>query len=136
MERISGHLGASARLATFVIASTSVCFGLVPLFARNLIDAGLSPEAVALCRFGLTLPLALYFLPRTRAKRRPALILVTGGLLMGLGWTTYLRGLDHLSVANAGLVCQDCHVRVKDRVSDHQFLKGTAMDSFLGVSKI
>jgi len=30
---------------------------------------------------------------------------------------------------NAGFVCQDCHIRKKDKSSDHQFLKGTAMDT-------
>ena len=29
----------------------------------------------------------------------------------------------------AGFVCQDCHERYDDGVSDHQFLKGTAMDT-------
>ena len=29
----------------------------------------------------------------------------------------------------AGFVCQDCHERVDDGVSDHQFLKGTAIDT-------
>lgn len=30
---------------------------------------------------------------------------------------------------SAGFVCQDCHVRMTDASSDHQFLKGTAMDT-------
>ena len=30
---------------------------------------------------------------------------------------------------NAGFVCHDCHIRVEDDYSDHQFLKGTAMDT-------
>ena len=30
---------------------------------------------------------------------------------------------------NAGFVCQDCHVKMTDETSDHQFLKGTAMDT-------
>jgi len=30
---------------------------------------------------------------------------------------------------NAGFVCQDCHVRTTDESSDHQFLKGTAIDT-------
>lgn len=30
---------------------------------------------------------------------------------------------------NAGFVCQDCHVKMTDATSDHQFLKGTAMDT-------
>ncbi len=30
---------------------------------------------------------------------------------------------------NAGFVCQDCHVRMTDESSDHQFLKGAAIDT-------
>ena len=29
----------------------------------------------------------------------------------------------------AGLVCQDCHLKVADKASTHQFLKGTALDT-------
>ena len=29
----------------------------------------------------------------------------------------------------AGFLCQDCHLRVTDSMSDHQFLKGTAIDT-------
>ncbi len=29
----------------------------------------------------------------------------------------------------AGMVCQDCHVKVADKVSTHQFLKGSALDT-------
>ncbi len=29
----------------------------------------------------------------------------------------------------AGMICQDCHLKVSDGMSDHQFLKGTAMDT-------
>jgi len=104
MNTFPSRLGTSARVATVVIGLTSVCFGLVPLFAKVLLEAGLSAEAVALYRFGFTLPIALYFFPRHRCKLRPALILLGGGLAMGLGWTTYLRSLDHLPVASAGVV--------------------------------
>ncbi len=82
-------------------------FGLVPLFARHLLAAGLSPEAIALYRFALGLLLGLPLLPgllRSPAKRRPALALAACGLAMGLAWSAYLRGLDLVPVAWAGLV--------------------------------
>lgn len=91
-------------LATLTIAITSICFGMVPLFGRGLLDAGLSPEAIALYRFGLALPLALVFFPRRRAALRPVIALAGAGLAGGLGWTTYLNVIDEVPVASAGVV--------------------------------
>lgn len=91
-------------LATIIIAITSICFGLVPLFARALLETGLSPEAVALYRFGLALPLALYFLPRRPGTLRPFAALAGAGLASGVGWTTYLNVIDQVPVASAGVV--------------------------------
>ncbi len=34
-----------------------------------------------------------------------------------------------------GMVCQDCHLRVSDEVSDHQFLKGTIIDTTVPTMK-
>lgn len=43
------------------------------------------------------------------------------------------RGVDFRAVNDvhiaAGYLCQDCHLKVDDDVSDHQFLKGTAIDT-------
>jgi len=91
-------------LATGIIAVTSVCFGMVPLFGRMLLDLGLSPEAIALYRFGLALPLALVFWPWRREALRPSIALAGAGLAGGLGWTAYLNALDDVSVASAGVV--------------------------------
>jgi len=91
-------------LATGIIAVTSVCFGMVPLFGRMLLDAGLSSEAIALYRFGLALPLAVMFWPWRREALRPVVALAGAGLAGGLGWTAYLNVLDEVSVASAGVV--------------------------------
>lgn len=99
-------------LSTFDTASLWLAlavagFGLIPLFARHLLEAGLSPEAIALYRFGLALLLAIPLLPgilRIPAKRRPALLLASAGFAMGLAWSTYLRGLDLVPVALAGTI--------------------------------
>jgi len=90
--------------ATLIIAFTSVCFGLVPLFGRVLLEIGLSPEAIALYRFCLALPLALVFLPRRRAALAPLIALAGAGLAGGLGWTAYLDALDDVPVASAGVL--------------------------------
>lgn len=96
-------MSASSR-ATLIIAFTSVCFGLVPLFGRVLLEIGLSPEAIALYRFCLALPLALAFLPRRRAALKPVVALAAAGLAGGLGWTAYLDALDDVPVASAGVL--------------------------------
>lgn len=93
----------SPLLATGLIAFASLCFGMVPLFARPLLDAGLSTEAIALYRFCLALPLALAFLPWRRSALRPAIALAGAGLAGGLGWTTYLNAIDTVPVASAGV---------------------------------
>ncbi len=90
--------------ATLIIAGSSICFGLVPLFGRVLLEAGLSAEAIALYRFGVALPLALAFLPRRRAAIRPAIALAGAGMAGGLGWTTYLAAVEHVPVASAGVL--------------------------------
>ncbi len=41
---------------------------------------------------------------------------------------------DDVHIA-AGMVCQDCHLKVSDQTSDHQFLKGTAMDTTVATMK-
>lgn len=91
-------------LATLIIALTAICFGMVPLFARALLEIGLSPEAVALYRFCLALPLAVLFVPRRCAARRPFVALTGAGLASGVGWTAYLNALDQVPVASAGVV--------------------------------
>lgn len=91
-------------VATLLLVISSVCFGLVPLFGRTLLDLGLSAEAIALYRFGLALPLAVAFLPRRRSTLGPAAALVGVSIAMGLGWTTYLRAIEHVSLASAGVV--------------------------------
>lgn len=93
----------SPLLATGLIAFASLCFGMVPLFARALLEAGLSAEAIALYRFCLALPLALVFLPRRRSALRPAVALAGAGLAGGLGWTSYLNAIDTVPIASAGV---------------------------------
>jgi drug/metabolite transporter (DMT)-like permease len=90
--------------ATAAIVAASVCFGLVPLFARELQAAGMADAAIAFYRFGFSALMLLPFLPRTRAKRKPAAIMVGTGMLMSLGWLGYLDALRTLPVASAGVI--------------------------------
>lgn len=93
----------SPLLATGLIAFASLCFGMVPLFARALLADGLSAEAIALYRFCLALPLALAFLPWRRGTLRPVIALAGAGLAGGLGWTSYLNAIDTVPIASAGV---------------------------------
>ena len=90
--------------ATALIALTSVCFGLVPLFARELQALGVGPASIALYRYLFTAAVLLPFLPRTREKRGPALLMGFAGLCMGVGWIGYLEAIKAAPVAAAGVV--------------------------------
>lgn len=91
-------------MATLAIIFSSLCFGLVPLFARELQALGTQPASIALYRFGATALVLLPFLPVSREKRRQALALGLAGLLVGVGWTGYLRAIESAPVAVAGVV--------------------------------
>jgi drug/metabolite transporter (DMT)-like permease len=90
--------------ATSVIALTSVCFGLVPLFARELQALGVGPASIALYRYLFTALVMLPFLPLARGKRRAAITMGFAGLCMGLGWIGYLEAIETAPVAAAGVV--------------------------------
>lgn len=91
-------------LATACIGVSSVGFGLVPLFARELLALGLSAEAVALYRYVLTLALVAPFFPKDRAKRKAMLLMVLAGFAMGLSWTGYVRAVDVAPVSVVGVI--------------------------------
>ena len=87
-----------------MIALTSVCFGLVPLFARELQALGVGPASIALYRYLFTALVLLPFLPLARGKRRAAITMGFAGLCMGLGWIGYLEAIETAPVAAAGVV--------------------------------
>ncbi|TVQ52056.1 MAG: DMT family transporter [Rhodobacteraceae bacterium] len=93
-----------ARLATLALALAAVCFGLVPLFARELQAAGLASPVIAFYRYAFTaLALAPLF-PLAREKRREAAMAFGAGLIAGVGWIGYLEALKVAPVAAAGVV--------------------------------
>ncbi len=94
----------SPSVATAVIALTAICFGLVPLFARQLQILGVDSSAIALYRYIFTAAVMLPFMPLARAKRREALLLGGAGLFMGLGWIGYLEALQTAPIAAASVV--------------------------------
>ncbi|MEZ5750479.1 MAG: hypothetical protein R3D60_00470 [Paracoccaceae bacterium] len=65
------HIPAQPRLllATVGVVFASACFGLVPLFARHLTDAGMAAHAVAFYRYVLA---SLFFCPSSGAPAHSA----------------------------------------------------------------
>ncbi|MCR9073796.1 MAG: DMT family transporter [Alphaproteobacteria bacterium] len=90
--------------ATLVVIAACVSFGMVPLFAKLLLESGMSPAAIGFFRYAFSGIVMLPFLPLAEAKRREAMRLIMAGVLMGLGWISYLNALETVSVAAAGLV--------------------------------
>jgi drug/metabolite transporter (DMT)-like permease len=90
--------------ATLMVLAASIGFGLVPLFAKLLLEMGLPPAAIALFRFTFSALVMLPFLPLARHKRRETLLMTGAGVGMGLSWVGYLGALDTVPVAVAGLV--------------------------------
>lgn len=103
-ETIARRIDFSPAAATAVIALTAVCFGLTPLFAKELQDLGISSSAIALYRYAFSAAVMAPFLPRAREKRGEACMLFGAGLAMGLGWIGYLEAVKHAPVAAAGVV--------------------------------
>ena len=90
--------------ATLAIAVAAVCFGLVPLFARELQALGVADPAIAFYRYVFTAIVTLPFLPLERHKRRQALTIGAAALCSGLGWVGYLRAIESAPVAVAGTI--------------------------------
>lgn len=104
IARSNHRLALTPTTATLVVTLACVSFGMVPLFARLLLEAGMSAAAIGFFRYAFSGIVMLPFLPLARNKRRDALRLISAGVLMGLGWVSYLHALDTVSVAVVGLI--------------------------------
>jgi len=94
----------SATLATATIVAASIGFGLVPLFARGLLETGMAPAAIALWRFALTAVLLLPWAWRGRRRGAAALWACGAGLALGVGWIGYANALKVAPVATVGVI--------------------------------
>lgn len=94
----------NTRTATLLVVLTSVMMGSVPIFARELTDAGLSAVSVSFYR-NLLGTIVLFNLLRLDAQRRSATVwALATGLGMGLGWTAYVRAVEVVPVSTAGVI--------------------------------
>ncbi|MEM8709022.1 MAG: DMT family transporter [Actinomycetota bacterium] len=90
--------------ATLLVVLTSILMGSVPVFARELTDAGLSAVSVSFYR-NLLGTVVLFRLLRFDGPRRVATFWALGaGVGMGLGWTAYVRAVEVMPVSTAGVI--------------------------------
>lgn len=91
-------------LATLGVVFASVCFGIVPYFARSLTDAGIAAHAVAFYRYLLAGSLLLPLVWRWRHQRSALAWGFGAGVIMALGWVGYVRALETVPVSTAGVL--------------------------------
>jgi len=90
--------------ATLTIIAAALCFGLVPVFVRELQSLGTGPATIALYRYGVSVLILLPFLPRARHKLGPALLLAGAGAVFALSMIGYVEALSVAPLAAAGVV--------------------------------
>ena len=93
----------STLLATIMVAASAAMFGLVPLFARGLTEAGLSAPAISFFRYLLAGAVLSPFLVLRGPGRSATLWGLGAGASMGLGWVGYVEALSSMSVSTAGV---------------------------------
>lgn len=96
--------GMNPTAATLLVVMTSILMGSVPVFARELSDAGLSAVSVSFYRNLLGSVLLIGLVRLSGPKRRATLWALGAGLFMGLGWTAYVRAVEVVPVSTAGVI--------------------------------
>jgi drug/metabolite transporter (DMT)-like permease len=94
----------NATVGVVLVGFSSICFGLVPFFARSLTEAGIAPPAIAFYRYMFS---AVAFLPFLRLRGeggRASLWGYASGFCVGLGWVGYVKALSLLPVSVAGVL--------------------------------
>lgn len=104
MDYIAPQISPRIGLATLGVVLASVGYGLVPIFARSLTDAGMAPHAVAFYRYVLAGTLLLPVVWRWRHEARTLGWGLLAGMMMGLGWAGYVRAIEVVPVSTAGVL--------------------------------
>lgn len=100
-ERLSDDM---VLLGTILVGISAVFFGLVPYFARSLIEAGIAPPAIAFYRYMFAAVAFLPFLRLRGVAGRASLWGYCSGFAVGLGWVGYVKALAVLPVAVSGVL--------------------------------
>ncbi len=98
------RFGFTPAVATLTIVAAALCFGLVPVFVRELQGLGTGPATIALYRYGVSALVLLPFVPLAKRKRGPALLLAAAGAVFGLSMIGYVEALRAAPLAAAGVV--------------------------------
>ena len=94
----------STAQATLIIILTAVCFGLVPWFARELLDQGIASAAIAFYRYFLTTLLFFAVLRFRGPLKKECLWAVASGACVGLGWISYVEALKVVPISSASVI--------------------------------
>lgn len=89
---------------TLMVMLCAIGFGLVPVFARGLTEAGMAASAIAFYRYALTALVTLPFLALSPEKRWPTVLGIGAGFFMGLGWIAYVEAVKVAPVSTVGVV--------------------------------
>lgn len=81
-------------VAAIGVLISSIGFGLVPFFSRELTDNGMAPHAVAFYRFTLAAVLLSPFFLRNLKHWREICWGLATGIAMGVGWIGFVRALE------------------------------------------
>lgn len=100
----AGRLPDSVLFGSLMVAVASVAFGLIPLFARSLTEAGIAPPAVSMYRYLLNALVLLPFLKVRGPMGRATLWGYASGCVVGLGWVGYVMALTMMPVPVAGIL--------------------------------
>ena len=94
----------SILLASLGVLFASLCFGVLPYFARGLTEQGMPPHVIAFHRFTLAAVVLSPLLVRNRHKARAIRWGLGAGAAMGLGWIGYVAALRSAPVALVGVL--------------------------------
>ena len=109
-ERTSQMPGHGVAIALALVIAAACLFGLNPIFAKLAFEDGLDPIGALVWRFGLPCLLLAPFWLRPRPAvpgtplRRPILIALGAGAVMGLGMIAYFAALETLTVGTAAVI--------------------------------
>ncbi len=94
----------SSGQATLIIVLSSVCFGLVPWFAKELLDQGIASPAIAFFRYAITSLLFFSVLRFRGPLRKECFWALFSGLCVGIGWISYVEAIKVVPVSTVGVI--------------------------------
>lgn len=89
---------------TLLVVFAAIGFGTVPFFAKSLTEAGMAPAAVAFYRYTFAAIVLSPFLRWGKEQRAITLWGIATGVILGIGWTGYVRALETMPVSTVGVI--------------------------------